>query len=439
MKKYHLLEFLKICANLVTHYRRFMAFPYSSRKHIEEYQLEKIKGIVKHAYNNVPFYREKYDWAGVKPADIKSLEDFEQFPTVTKDEIIKNYPASVLAKGTDTSKCIFSTSSGSTGRFMTIVHKPEATFPYILGKYRIFSMACNYSPLDRVLYIYTSPYPASSILGLWKSYFIETLNDISDTKQKVLRMRPDILNLYPSQLSELSTLFGENDIERLKLKSIIVGSEMSTQRQRDEWARKFGCTVLDEYSSEELTWIAAQCRNKKYHMFEDLNYIEILKPGSNEKAERGGAGEIVGTHFWNFSMPFIRYRQGDIGKIEKGRVECACGQNLAVLSEICGRKNDVFQLKGGKTLSSGYLLDLTYNLILRVNAPVIDFCLVQKKRDKIVLEVKTAGELTGGQKNKIVEYFTAKLDGGIHFAVKQTKTLYKTKTGKRNPIISFVK
>jgi hypothetical protein len=88
---------------------------------------------------------------------------------------------------------------------------------------------------------------------------------------------------------------------------------MSTQTERDEMSRLFGCPVLDEYSSEELTRIAAQCVHLTYHVFEDINYMEVV---DEEGRLAQGPGVLVGTNLHNKAMPIIRYLQNDLGFIE---------------------------------------------------------------------------------------------------------------------------
>src|SRR5205085_3749076 len=118
---------------------------------------------------------------------------------------------------------------------------------------------------------------------------------------------------------------------------------------RDYLSSLLNCPVLDEYSSEELTRIAAQCSHKTYHVFEDINYIETL---DSDGRSTPNAGTIVGTNLHNFAMPMIRYQQNDLGRLEEA--ECACGWKFRRLVNFEGRRNDSFELPSGKILSSGF-------------------------------------------------------------------------------------
>src|SRR3990167_3795240 len=91
-------------------------FPSLTKQEIRSYQLSQIKKLVTFAYANVPFYRRKYDAAGITPEQIHSFSDFKRLPTVTKQEIIANTPGDIFATGTDMESVIISKSSGSSGQ-----------------------------------------------------------------------------------------------------------------------------------------------------------------------------------------------------------------------------------------------------------------------------------------------------------------------------------
>src|SRR4029079_19285362 len=91
----------------------------------------------------------------------------------------------------------------------------------------------------------------------------------------------------------------------------------------------FQCGVYDEYSTEELTRVAAQCTHGTYHLFEDVAYVETLDPDTGAPTAEVTRGEVVGTYLHNYAMPFIRYRQGDLATIASR--SCACGWRFRAL------------------------------------------------------------------------------------------------------------
>lgn len=436
MRPFRLSETIKnlayISVNLVSFCRR----SYAPSQIIQAYQLRQIQRLVWHAYEVVPLYREKYRRAGIHPKDIRSLEDYQHLPTITKDEIITAYPNGTLARGTILDQCLISKSSGSSGKTINVVHKGDAVGIQGLAMFRMFNMGMRYLPWHKLVYIYTSRFPAGSALGLYPMYFIPTLNNIEDTIRKLEQICPDLIMCYPSHLKEIIHRLPAKANSRIRPKAIWVGSEMSTQDERDYLGDRFGCPVYDEYSMEELTRIAAQCKEKRYHLFEDICYVEILHPESNQIIGPGVQGEVVGTYLHNYTMPFIRYRTGDYAILSSE--SCPCGRTFRTLNGIIGRKNDNFPLPSGRVLSSGFLLDAAYSLLLGLDADIVDFCLVQEQKDYILLEV-VPGERFSKETEKQIEHHLTRLMGEpVTLVVRQVGKLYKTEAGKRNPIISKV-
>jgi phenylacetate-CoA ligase len=219
----------------------------------------------------------------------------------------------------------------------------------------------------------------------------------------------------------------------LRLRGVSTNSEMSTQAERNELSKLFHCPVLDEYSSEELTRIAAQCLHGRYHVFEDINYLEVVD--DQGRATRD-VGIIVGTNLHNFVMPMIRYRQDDRGRLETA--DCPCGWKFRTLTHFEGRRNDSFVLPSGKILSSGFLLDATYDFLLTWRSSIRDFCLLQRSATEIVLQVVPGPDWNSDVERGIVEKFTGFLEKEVRFTVECVDVCEKTKSGKRNPIINLM-
>lgn len=425
MRKYTSLEYLTVMASVVQNSGSFYKRPYQNESEVKIYQEKQIKKLLDHAYNNTTLYREKYNAAGVRPEDFHTLKDLQKFPSVTKDEIIGSFPTGCVSKNINEKKMIASISSGSSGKVIKILHDPEDTWAYILGRSRILNMTNLFTPLCKTLYIYTSPFPAGSFFGLYPSYFIPTLNKLENTVQLIKSLKPNIICSYPSVLLELMQCFKPQDTIPLRL--ISVGSELSSAKQRETLSRHFRCPVLDEYSSEELGWIATQCIHKTYHVWDDISYIEGSQSDSTE---------IIGTNLHNFAMPFIRYRQGDTGIIHSA-TSCPCGRNTRILTRIFGRKNDEFIFANGKKLTSAYLLDTVYSILLDLDVDIVDFCLIQVNKTCIKLEIIPGKSFKKQNIKLIYNQLATLMPNGVVSQIAVVTALYKTIAGKRNPIISL--
>ena len=437
MRDLNLLENGRLLAALVAGDRFLKKAPTWSRDELMAWQWERVRRLVAHAWAEVPFYRRHYAAAGFVPGDLKSWADFHRLPVVTKAEVIANYPQAMLRTGDTPEQLIVSRSSGSSGQVLDICYDSRAMVTYLLAGLRLYRMGFAYGPLHTQLYVYTSPYPLNSLFGLYPMRFVPTLAPIAEIAAEAERVRPHLLVCYPSHLKQVAPALSAKAKSRLRCVS--VNSEMSTQAERDALARELGCPVLDEYSSEELTRIAAQCRCGRYHVFEDINYMETLTPGVGaggwSATAAGEAGVIVGTNLHNFAMPMIRYVQNDVGRIASTESACECGLRFRELTELQGRKNDSFILPSGRELSSGFLLDATYEILLTWRTAVRDFCLVQESPGRVVLEVVRGAGWNAEVENAIGRRFSGFFDPGVEFRTVEVAECRKTKTGKRNPII----
>ncbi len=406
--------------------------PHLSRDEMRTWQWERLQRLVRHAFDNVAFYRELYQAASFHPNDLRTWDDFHRLPMVTKDQVIAHYPDRMLAKGYKLDDLVVSRSSGSSGKVLDIAYDSRAMVIYTLAGLRLYGMDFSYRPWHRQLYIYTSPYPLNSLFGLYPLQFLSTLTPIPEIIAQLKSARPDLLVCYPSHLKQIEREMTSSDLEQVRLRCVSVNSEMSTQAERDYLASRFRCPVLDEYSSEELTRVAAQCRCGIYHIFEDINYLESLP----DTSQPNGLGVLVGTNLHNYAMPMIRYVQNDLGRIEER--DCQCGWKFRGLVNLQGRKNDSFILPSGRTISSGFLLDATYEILLTYRRAVKDFCLIQEDSHRIVLEVVAGDDWSGEISSAIERRFATFFEPGIQFVIAVVDVCSKTKSGKRNPIISRV-
>lgn len=423
---------LKHMIRLLLTGRKFLSkTPYASLDETKSWQFERLKLVVESAYEAVPFYRRLYRSVGFEPGDLSTWSDFEQLPFVSKDDVITAYPDDFVSTRFNFDDLIVSGSSGSGGKPMDVAYPPQTFLMYALATLRLYQMGFAYKPWHRHVYIYTSSYPFSSIFGMYPLHFISTLAPIEDVERELLRIKPDLLVCYPSHLRQITEMCSSSVLKELTPSLISVSSEMSSQSERDGLEQMFGCPVLDNYSSEELARIASQCLSHSYHVFEDMNYIEIV---DSEDRVTESLGAVVGTNFHNLATPLIRYRQNDFAQI--GKSSCPCGRNFRELSSLQGRQNDSFVLPSGRVLTSGFLLDASYEFLLEYRGAIRDFCLIQESSTEILLEVVAGPKWTEEIRVSILRRFVEFLEVGVRFRVESVDECEKTRTGKRNPIIS---
>lgn len=396
------------------------------------WQLGRIRRLVDRAHAQVPLYREKYEAAGYRPGELRSWEDFAHLPTVTKAEIADGYPDRSVARDTPLERCLLSTSSGSSGRVMVIAHRADRNWPYALATRRLLRWASGgrYPFWYRQAYIYTSPYPTPQLPGFFPLVFIPTGNDPAPMLTALRQSRPHVLTAYPTVLRDL--LAADSQAMRaLRLHGVSVSSELSTQEERDAWSELLGCPVRDEYSSEELTRIAAQCPERRYHLMEDIVYTEILEAGTERPTD--GIGEVVGTELHNQTMPFIRYRQEDLARIKPPG--CPCGRPSRLLSGLQGRANDGFFLADGRRLSPGFLLDAAYRALMSRPGVVAAYRLIQRSPHQAELQIVPGRAWSTDAPGELARSLEDEIGGGLRIEARTVESLERGGGGKRATIV----
>ncbi len=415
----------------------FIARPFAPRRLTEAYQLDRLQRLVRHAAVKVPVYAELYRKAGFDPRDLRSLEDLRHVPAVRKRDLRDAWPEGCLARGLDLDRCVVSKSSGSTGEVLSVVHRADRLAVQGLALVRLLAMGAAYRPWDRFTYVYTSEYPARGALGVYPMEWIHTLSPVDVVAARLLASRPAFLACYPSHLRAIAAELGEGRCRALRLRAISVSSEPSTREERAHLAVLFGCPVLDEYSTEELTRVAAECTAGSRHLFEDIALIEVLEPDADRAVEDGARGEITGTYLHNLAMPFIRYRQGDMGRLDAS-TRCRCGRTSRILADLEGRRLDAFTLPSGRVLTSGWLLDATYSFLFDVGADIAELRVTQERRDRVRIELVTGRTFEASHAQSIERRFRELVAEPIEVVVAVVERIERTAGGKHHPIRCLV-
>lgn len=412
----------------------FSAAPYLPSRVLAAWRLRRIRALVDHAATKVPIYRSLYREAGYSPGDLRSWADFESLPTVSRDALAEVPLQDRLAEGTDPASCLHSRSSGSSGRSLTVLHQAGGVAIQGLAFLRMFNMGMDYRPWHRHAYIYTAPFPSSgAALGLYPQHFIHTLTPIPETLNELRRLQPQVLSCYPSHLRELLAAVGSGEELGFSPLAVWVNSEMSSPSERKAMAVRMGCPVYDEYSTEELTRVASQCSEGRYHVYQDMVHIEVLDP---KGAVSGGVGDLVGTALHSFAMPFIRYRQGDLAQLRPST--CGCGRQFQEMEALEGRRNDAFVLPSGRVLSSGFLLDAAYGLLMELKLDVLDFTFEQLTPERVQVELVVGPSFPADGCQSASRYLAEIFGEPLTLNVSRVAVLARTASGKRNPIRSRV-
>ncbi|ELZ05669.1 phenylacetate--CoA ligase [Natrialba chahannaoensis JCM 10990] len=324
------------------------------RTKIRELQNERLQETVQTAYENVDFYRDELDAAGVAPADIQTVEDIHTLPFTTKEDFRAEYPDGLFAVDDEDVQRIHA-SSGTTG-------KPKIV-PYTEGDIDVWSevvarslAAAGVEPGDTVQNAYGYGLFTG---GLGLHYGIEELGATvipvggGQTQRQVELLQDlesDSLCCTPSYslyLAETAAEMGV-DVADLPVSTVIFGAEPCTNPMREEIEARLGVTGIDLYGLSEIIGpgVSIECHEAQdgLHIWEDHFYPEVIDPKTGEVLPEGEEGELVLTTLSKEALPVLRYRTGDLTTLTTD--ECDCGRTMVRMDNVTGRADDLIIVRG---------------------------------------------------------------------------------------------
>ncbi len=320
---------------------------------LKKQQIENLAKIVETVYTKVSFYRGKFDKAGVKPADIQSLEDISKLPFTTKGEMRETYPYGFLAVDESELQEVH-TSSGTTGT--PVVDAYTAGDIDIWSESMARTLAMAGTTRDDVV---QNGYGYGMFTGgLGVHYGARRIGaniipaSAGNTKRQIMLMRDfksTILTCTPSYSLFLAEAAAEEgvDFKNLSLKAGCFGAEPWSDNMRVEMEKKLNLSALDIYGLTEIIGpgVSSECEAKDgLHINEDLFYPEIIDPATGDPVPDGQKGELVLTTLTKEGTPIIRFRTRDITYLI--REKCACGRTIVRMHRLLGRTDDMLIIRG---------------------------------------------------------------------------------------------
>jgi phenylacetate-CoA ligase len=352
-----------------------------------EHQNKCLRRVVRHAYDSVPFYRRKYDEVGVKPEEIKTVEDLSKLPIISKSEIRQNMNDVISSDYSMESLRVLST-SGSTGQPLKVyISKEEDGFRK--AKHLRANLSCGHKFSNRWLTV-TSPSHFSEVSGIQKRLrfyspkFVSVFWDVDKQLSVIREFKPEVLDGYSSSLSLLAREVRKKGVSGINPRIIFGGAELIDDVSRNVIEEVFEAPFYDQYATIEFERMAWQCSERSgYHIDADSLIMQAVDANGTEVAT-GESGEMVCTSFFNFAMPLIRYKVGDFG-VFSGE-DCPCGRTLPMLKRIEGRSDSLLVLPSDRVLSPRTITVAMGSF--RFNKYVEQFKIVQYKKDNVEIVLK---------------------------------------------------
>lgn len=381
---------------------------YWSKDELESWRLERLKKLLLHAYENCPFYTERFKTYGFDPKDFNAFDDLNNFPVLTKKDIQTNLET-LTASNLNHKQMHLNRTGGSTGsplefyvdndrqfsrRAATIRHDGWAgvdigdKVAVLWGHRRDLSQSestlfkIRKKIYDRRIFLDTSELNKENMSGFVK--------EINNYKPKTILAYANSLFLFARYIKEQKIQFS------FRPQSIITSAELLSNEQRTVIEDVFETKVFNRYGCREVSVIASECSHHNgMHICAETLYLEFLK--NNDNAQPGEDGKVIITDLLNTAMPLIRYQIEDVATPLEGA--CECGRTLPRLDIRGGRLTDFLITPEGNVISGA---SLTIYFIATVKG-IMQAQLYQKKKEHLLIRIVKGSEFNDKSLSDIKE------------------------------------
>ncbi|UYP47977.1 hypothetical protein NEF87_004262 [Candidatus Lokiarchaeum ossiferum] len=415
---------------------------YYSEQEIYELKYDKIVKLLRFCSKHNPFYQELIERLKIRISNIKDIESFEEIlPIITKSEIQKN-SHKLHSKFIAYPPEYQNSTGGSTGNPLNFFQDRYYHTWTFADRLRHFQW-CDWHLWEKKAYIWGSHkdymnFKDRKLQGfrelvsgeIFLNSFSMDQNKMQSFYNKLTKFQPKILIGYANALNTFAQFLEKNNFDCSHFKfNIQSAAENLYPEMRNTIERMFQTNVFNSYGSREISSIAHECKYKDgLHISEEIRHVEIKKEKENSEI-----GHIILTDLVNYTFPFIRYQNEDIGEFSNHK--CKCGRNLKRLKTIHGRKSDFMPTPSGKLAHSLFFTFLFYH-----QTSILDFQVIQDRLDHIqinyVFNQNSTQEKLKKLKTKIIKIIKKDLDHQLNVSFNEVKSIPSLASGKRKCIIS---
>jgi len=408
-----------------------------SAAELRELQEARLRTLIRHAYENVPYYRRIFDERGLRTADISTTADLYKLPLLTKQDVRRHW-SELRAGNMRASRVTLGRTGGTTGiPLQFALDKDRVIFDHALI-HRHWSWA-GFKPGDLVVVLRGVPLiPPETRSGVyWRhdwserriylSGFHLSLSIMPRYVEMLERWKPRFIAGYPSSIYTLAR-FLELRNQQVPVEAVFTSSEALTPVERKAIERQFVCRVWDRYGTGERLAVGQQCEQGNYHQNVEFGILQI-DATQGEPAADGEKGEVVQTSLTNFSMPLIRYVTEDLGWVVNH--DCPCGRGLPLMGPVEGRKDDVIVTADGRIMPRAGL-DQIHEFVDN-----LERCqLVQEKMGEVVVRVQPRPGFGPADAEELVHQMGKRLGESTQVRIEIVERLDLTVSGKERFIVS---
>ena len=410
--------------------------------YLRQWQVSQLRPFLQHCYDNVPFYRRRFDEVGFRPSKFEDLSQLAAIPPLTKADI-RAHADDLFARGFGPRGLRVGRTGGSTGEPTLFYQSNEETAwahatvrrfwgmaGIVQGDRRVCLGGRNYTPTWRTR-VYPNYFKMVENYYTFPSAFLSTAI-LDDYIRQIQRLRPRALGGYPSSVSLLAARLIET-AQRIPSVEVVWGSsEVMTDLHRARIRQGFGVEPFDAYGGGD-TPVATECQvHQGLHLFQSSRLIEVADEQGNTVGP-GGSGRVLVTTFYNWAWPYVRYDMGDV--VERGTFgDCPCGCRLERIAQVQGRTGDYLVTPDGRFATPPNLTLVFVSIADKVRA----FQAVQHDRSEMEMRVVVTPEWSKETEAYVIRSLRSFLGDEIRIHVRLVDDVEITPVGKRRVMVSTV-
>jgi phenylacetate-CoA ligase len=452
--------------HVLDRYRRLMQTESYKEEALKELQFQKLASVLRHAYTYSPYYARKFNEIGCTPDDIKSLDDIQRIPPLTRHDVIAHrldlvdtrYRHSVtaadragLAPGFPVlfarfrrHRLVRNTTTGSTGTPMVFYEDGSTTALNWAHEMRVkhwFGLSLGAREIRMTML--STEFAGKSRLSsarefLWNQVtlpgFFLSDREYELCLREIQRFRPRVLWGLTTALTGLARFIqrANADVSSCQPELIISRAAPLYEHERALLSDVFGCRVTNIYGSRELGHIAMICPHRSLHVNQEDFLLEI--EGHDVEQKNTGPGELLVTRLNESPMPFIRYRIGDLAEL--GASECSCGRSLGVLKSVLGRIGEIFTTEDGRVVEPSFWCDVF--MVGKQNQDVEKFQVIYRQKDCIRLRIVRRPSFSAGSEADLRRLLAQSFSSSVQFEFEYVSEIKPHRSGKHVMVVNEI-
>jgi phenylacetate-CoA ligase len=412
-------------------------------RRLGEWQDERLRAIIRHAHEHVPYYRELFDKHGVQPDKFRGREDLARIPVLTR-ETIKRRTEDLKSKRPQDRALAEGHTSGTTGSPLSVYYSSDMITMNYAAMNRQYQWVGARLERDgdrtavvrgNVIVPLTQKWPPfwrrnRNLNQLLMSSFHLTPNNLTSYFEALREFQPSVIDGYPSSLYVLAKVL-LNRGQRLPLKAAITSSETLYDFQREAIEAAFQCRVFDYYAAAERVIFAVECdHHQGHHLCEEYGITEIVDD-DHQPLPAGQEGLMVGTSLHNIGMPMIRYRTTDRTALKAHA--CACGRPLPLMEDVTTKAEDLLRLRDGRLIPPSVLTH-PFKPLDSIEASQ----LVQTDLDRLLVRLIPRPEYAEKDAQHLIRELKARLGNDMRIDIELVDSMPRTARGKFKWVISEI-